>query len=803
MKYLLLACCLAVCSFVYAQSVTVVDQPTLQPIEHVSIFRSDTSLSMLTNLKGNADISSFTSGDTLIFQHPAYQPRRISFAQLIRENYKVRLTEKTYALDEIVISASKFAEKKSDVPQQIQVLAAKELAFISQPTTAEVLQNSGNVLIQKSQLGGGSPIIRGFEANKVLLVVDGVRLNNAIYRGGHLQNVITLDNSVLDKVEVVFGPGSVMYGSDALGGVVHFYTKDPVLAESTQPVNLKTNAFVRYATASSEQTGHADVNVGFRKVGLFSSFTVSDFGDLRQGNSRNNDIGELGKRSVYVQRINGLDSALVNNDPNVQKQSGYRQYDFLQKVLYTPSERVSHMLNFQYSGSSDVPRYDRLTQERNGKPRFGEWYYGPQKRLLASYKVDLQAGNTFYDHARLIAAYQRLEESRYDRAFGEDLRSSRIEQVDVFTLNADLSKVLGKHEFRYGAEGTFNDVQSEAFAENVATSSRAREPIGTRYPDGGSTMQTWALYATHTWEISPTWIVSDGLRYSNVRLDATFRNKTFFPFLGNNLTQQSGALNGNVGVVFQPGADWRFAALGSSGFRAPNVDDLGKVFESVPGNVVIPNPDIRPEYTYNAELSISKVIAGRVKLEATSYYTWFRDAIVAQPATLNGADSIVFEGELSRVTANRNTQNAYLYGFSANLAADFTDAISLTSALNYTYGRIRTDSTDYPLDHIPPVFGKTSVVWKGKQFRGEFFALYNGWKRLKNYNQAGEDNLSTATPQGMPAWYTLNIRAAYQVNKHLQLQAALENMLDRNYRVFASGISAPGRNLVITLRGNL
>jgi hemoglobin/transferrin/lactoferrin receptor protein len=80
--------------------------------------------------------------------------------------------------------------------------------------------------------------------------------------------------------------------------------------------------------------------------------------------------------------------------------------------------------------------------------------------------------------------------------------------------------------------------------------------------------------------------------------------------------------------------------------------------------------------------------------------------------------------------------------------------------------------------------------------------MYNGWKRVKDYNQVGEDNLPYATPQGTPAWYTLNVRMAYQLNKMLQAQLALENILDRNYRVFASGISAPGRNLIITLRAS-
>ena len=140
------------------------------------------------------------------------------------------LIERPYDLNEIVVSASRFEEKRANVPQQMMMIKQKDIKFLSQPTSAELLQSSGQVLVQKSQLGGGSPILRGFEANKVLLVVDGIRMNNAIYRGGHLQNIISIDNSMLEKVEVIYGPGSVVYGSDALGGVIHFHTLKPQLS---------------------------------------------------------------------------------------------------------------------------------------------------------------------------------------------------------------------------------------------------------------------------------------------------------------------------------------------------------------------------------------------------------------------------------------------------------------------------------------------------------------------------------------------------------------------------------------------
>jgi len=785
---------------ILAQTVTVLDKTSLQPLANVAVFSNNPKVSTITNAKGIADISGFRNSDVITLRCVGFQEIFYSYKQIESMQFTILMIEKPYSLDEVVISASRFEEKRVDVPNQIQVLKPKEIEFDNQPTTAEMLQNSGNILVQKSQLGGGSPIIRGFEANKVLIVVDGVRMNNAIFRGGHLQNVLSLDQSILDKTEIVFGPGSVVYGSDALGGVMHFYTKNPMLSENGEKPNIAVNAYARYSTAYNEETGHVDFNFGGKKLASFTSFSYSKFGDLRQGNERNPFYGDWGKSLYYAGRIAGKDTMLRNDNVNIQKKSGYQQYDFLQKFLFQQSKKVSHLVNFQYSTTSDINRYDRLTEMSSGGTlKSAQWYYGPQKRLFATYSLNLSADKGIYNQARVILGYQNIEESRHNRNFGSSKLNHRIEKVDVLTINADFSKEIKKNELRYGFEATYNKVNSTANQEIITTGEI--NPLDTRYPDGGSTMRTLALYFTHTLEISQKVIFSDGLRYSNIYLNSKFNDKTFFPFPFDEVTQKSGALNGDLGLIYMPGYDWRFSILGSTGFRAPNVDDMSKVFESVPGTVIVPNPDLKPEYTYNGEMSISKVIASKVRIEGIGFYTIYNNAITTERATFNGQDSILYEGELSQVTSSKNANEAFIYGFSGNITAEITDAFSIASTLNYTYGRIKTDSVDYPLDHIPPLFGKTSLILNLKKFKGEFFALYNGWKRIKDFNMSGEDNQQYATEFGMPSWCTLNLRTAYQINKNLQIQVDLENILNQNYRVFASGISGPGRDFRITLRG--
>ena len=784
---------------VNAQVFTVLDKTTYHSLPEVSITNIRTNSFLKTNLKGEVYLFENRLNDTIKLDLLGYQSSYFTFQQIKDLKFKVYLTEQRISINEIIVSASKFEENKSDVPLQIAVVKAKEIAFLNQSTTADLLQQTGNIQVQKSQAGGGSPVIRGFEANKVLLVIDGVRMNNAIYRSGHLQNVITIDQSLLDKVEIVFGPGSVVYGSDALGGMVHFYTKKPSLSIDENML-FKINANSRYATAAKENTQHFNLNFGFKKIAFLSSFTYSNFGDLKQGANRSSAYPDFGKRPFYQDNRNGKDTMIRNSDVDIQKLTGYQQYDFSQKLLFKPSSNVKHELNFQYSTSSNINRYDRLTEFAGAVLRYGEWYYGPQNRLLTAYHFNLKTNKKLVEEVRITASYQAIEESRISRQFGNNNLDSRIENVNVLALNADAGSVIKNHEIRYGLEANYNDVQSKANRKNIL--SGVVTNLDTRYPDGGSNMYSVAFYATHSWEISPKFILSDGLRYSQINLSANFDDKTFFPFPYDKVKQKASALSGNIGFSYLPGADWKIAYVVSSGFRAPNVDDLGKVFESVAGNIILPNPNLKPEYTYNTEFNVSKIFADKVSIEAGAYYTWYRNAITVQNATFNGQSSIFYDGQISKVSTSINASKAFIYGLHGQFNAKISSSLNLNSTINYTYGRIKGPTSKNPLDHISPLFGQTGLQLQIKKFRADFFAQYNGWKKLKDYSLSGEDNLQYATIDGMPSWCVFNLRTAYQLSKKIQLQAALENISDQNYRMFASGISSAGRNLVLSVRGS-
>lgn len=735
-------------------------------------------------------------------------------------------TERLINLDEVVISGNKFTERKKNIVQKIDIITTRYISKVNAQNTGDLLMSTGNVFVQKSQQGGSSPIIRGFEASRVLLVVDGVRMNNAIYRSGHLQNVITVDQNMLERVEVLSGPSSTLYGSDALGGTIHMVTRQVQLATGNEARNVRGNAFSRYSSANDEKTIHADLNIGNRKLGSLTSITYSDFGHMKMGGRYPSQFPGFGRRSQYITQIGGAlkDSIMANEDDRVQRSSGYRQWDLQQKILYRPMEKISHELNLQFSNSSNVPRYDRLQDLKNNVLRFAEWFYGPQKRNLMAYTLYARDLSGFLNEIRFTVSRQDIWESRQTREYRQYERfDSRREKIGVWGAILDTRKVFGHHELNMGIDGQWNNLRSEADRTDLLTGRVSK--LDSRYPNGSNKMDHQGIYAQHLLKMMGGKIVlNDGLRFQLVQLHCTIDDNSFFNLPVTDIRQSQAAFTGNLGMAWIPSETNRLAVGFASGFRSPNIDDLAKIFESstVARQVVVPNADIRPERTYSLDLNYTLVVREKIKFEFAAFHTWFRDAIVMAPFRLNGMDSILYNGTMCQVIASQNRNKARIWGIQAGISADIGDHISFQSNFNLTKGRFETDpavlSSVYqvqpdgsyklvkaqvstkPMDHIPPAFGKTSIQYRNKKWNTEFIAMYNGWKTLDQYNADGEDNPQYATPKGAPAWMTLNLRSGLSINQHIRLQFSVENILDRNYRYFASGFSAAGRNFIFAVR---
>lgn len=790
------------CSFsALGQKVKVVDGATNEPIPNVQLFDKERSIMMTTDIDGYAVIKDFLDRDSIYFQHVSFKPRQFAVKRSNKDAFVVKMQMRTLVQEEFVIGASRFRESRNDIPQSIETISSKAIAFESSQTTADLLENSPAVFVQKSQLGGGSPILRGLEANKVLLVVDGLRMNNAIYRSGHLQNVLSVDQGVLERAEVVQGPGSVVYGSEALGGVIHMRTRDPkLLGDSKKKILFKTNTFTRFSSVNNELTGHIDFSVGWKKFGSLTSVTYSDFKDLRMGNVGNPFSDELTRDEFHVERIDGIDTMILNENRNVQDQTGYEQIDALQKFIFKPSNKVTHRLNFQFSTTSNVPRYDRLQERTGPDPKFAEWYYGPQNRILTSYSFSISNSRKMYDYVNFVIGYQRIRESRHSRRFNSDIRRSQVEDVDVAGMNLDFSKGAGKHLIRYGIEANFNHVWSTASIQDI--NSGAVTPTETRYPSAGTLVYAAAAYLSHSWNITPLIKMQEGVRYNFNHLQSDFGNAAILDFDGETFTLSNNAVNGSLGFVFTPSKGLNIKLLGATGFRAPNLDDVGKGFELDGDDIQIPNTTLKPTYLYSGELSINKRWTNGSYAGVVGYYSHLSEAIVRTSSTYQGSDSVLVDGEMLRVYTNQNAQNAFITGASAQVGIQIFNGLAFTTSVTYTYGRIIGDSLS-PLDHIPPLFGRVGFLLKKKRFRAEVFSNWSDWKRLGDYNIDGSDNFHTATPNGMPAWFTLNTRVSYRIGRSLTIQLGLDNILDQNHRKFGSNISAPGRNFMATLRAKI
>lgn len=784
--------------FTTAQTVTVLDASTKEKLASVAIYNKDKSASVITDFNGRASLDKFSATDRIYFQSMNFDTYVI-YKNLIEDNDRVILmTPRSEKINPIVISASKFEQRRQDIPQKI-ILQKIEDVYNNQPqTSADLLQQSGQVYIQKSQQGGGSPLIRGFSTNRLLITVDGVRMNNAIFRGGNLQNVISIDPLSIAKTEVILGPGSVVYGSDAIGGVMNFYTKKPQFAEDSTKVT--GNALLRYATANNENTAHLDINYGTKKFATATSISVNSFGDLKMGAHGPEEF----LRNQYVDRINGEDAIIINTNPRLQIPTGYDQLSLLQKLRYQPNQRWEFDLGLIYTATSNFSRYDAHTRFReNGNPRNAQWYYGPQKWLLLNTKAIHTGNGKWYDKMIFTQAYQNFQESRNERAFQRSDLFQTKELVDVFTTTIDFERRNRENNILfYGAEFLHNTVNSTGSVFNIDTQQRQQAP--SRYPDG-AIWQSLAAYINYQWKIDPKVVIQAGLRYNQIWLDASF-NDQFFDFPFNKANLDTGAWTGALGATYMPDATWELRANLSTAFRAPNIDDIGKIFDPSPGTVIVPNPDLKSEYSYNTEFGIKKRVNNRLTIDASGYYTFLKDALVPRNFQLNGQETIVYQGELSQVQAIQNAESAIIYGIEIGAQYELNSHIKFYGHYNWLQGEQKEmDGTTVAVRHVSPSFGDLHAVYQNSTWQLDAFIMFNGQfnfndlapsQQLRPYLYAIDSDGNPFSPR----WYTANIRSSYQVNKSLTATAILENITDQRYRTYSSGIAAAGRNLILSLR---
>ena len=789
------------------QKILLIEDADGIPLIGAEAINASEGLYLSSDNKGQIDLPFFETAYVLEIRYLGYNPKTVNILPFSKAlKLKVVLEFQANILEELIVIGRTDANPEN-LPYQIDIIESKDILRTQSQTTVDALQLNANVYVQKSQMGGGSPVIRGFEANKVLLVVDGVRLNNAIYRSGHLQNAITIDESMLEQMEVIYGPGSVSYGSDALGGVVHFRTKKPRLSVQNESLIFEGNYFIRSASANFEKSAHLDFNFGQKKWASLTSLSFSDYGDLRTGNQRRSDYPDFGKRNLYVSTNDGLDSITVNENPNIQIGTAYTQWDILQKFIFQPNHHLQFNVNLQHSNSSNIPRYDALTEYRNGMLRYAEWYYGPQTRNMASVQLKWEPlDKSIIDRWESILSFQEIKEARISRSLQNNWRAHQEEQVFVQSLTSDIQKTLGhsvKHLFQTGISLDLNQVSSTAFQEDIDALQKDQN-IFTRYPSGGSSLNSADIYLSYA--IIPnqgTIQFHSGLRYSYhiVNLEFSTTDPFQWPlYFYDGIQSTNDAWSWSGALKYEPYKTSQFQASVSSAFRAPNVDDLGKT--RINGNEIsVPNVDLVPEKAISGELSYTQKFKNLGHFQIVAYSTLLKDAVVRQDFLLpDGSPYYINQGDTLGIVANVNAGQARINGISAQVKIKWLPSFVSIASLNFQKGYIISENQNTPLGHIPPAFGNIKLNYILGKFEFDFQALFNGWKKIKDFG-GSVDNPELATPEGSPSWIIFNSYGSYSFTDRSTIKIGIENIFDTHYRQFSSGLSSPGFNAILSFQG--
>jgi len=420
--------------------------------------------------------------------------------------------------------------------------------------------------------------------------------------------------------------------------------------------------------------------------------------------------------------------------------------------------------------------------------------------------MEHKAQNSFFDKSLVIASYQKIDEDRIDRQYQSEIKSTQEEDVDVLGLTIDFTKDLNtqsNQSIKYGFDFQSNNVVSNSFDENINTGVRDFNVLS-RYPSAGSSMESVGVYGQYTWKNKSENLISNsGLRFSRSNIAVQYDLADPFswpPSFVDGLMSSNNSLVFSTGINYNTENKWRLHALAASAYRAPNIDDMAKIRVKL-DEVSVPNLSLNPEKSINGEIGLSKHWDQKSFVQAAVFYTHLDDVIVREALPLpDGSEFIIDGADTLKTFGNVNAETGFVYGFTTNATVRLVDKLFWNGSINYTYGRANGENGQRPLAHIPPVFGKTGINWTYEKFEISGVLRFNAKKAIEDFGDS-TDNPELATPEGSLAWKTFNLYMSYPYFEWLNFSVGVENILNEHYRQFSSGVSSPGRNLIISLKG--
>lgn len=682
---------------------------------------------------------------TLLFTSIGFENKIIEINTDTSNNLEINLHPSVMHLNQaVIITAKRYQQSEFELPESITTINQNQILDKSARTTPEILMGESGVWVQKTNHGGGSVFVRGLTGNQVLLLIDGIRLNNSTYRYGPNQYLNTIDPLTLQQIEVVKGAGSVQYGSDAMGGAVHLLTQNPNFTEKPK---LSGSVLLKYLNLAMEQSGRATLEYSSQKLGILGGFTYSNFGDLVAGEG-------IGK----------------------QTPSGYKQWAFDIKARWMLNKRQTLTLAHQSLQQIEVPVFHKVQLEN-----FALNYFDPQSRHLSYMRWEYIGTSKLAQKISITGFWNQTIEGRISQKNNSTTRVEEKDKVNTLGFNVEIQSELSKvWKASSGIELYDDQVSSQKneinLTQNTSTAKRGL------YPDDSKAMNM-AIFSLHTFELHK-FRISAGLRFNAFRISV--KDET----LGVSVLQPQ-ALVGNLGVQYFLHPQHQLIATVNSAFRAPNVDDLGTL-GIVDNRYEIPTFDLKPEKSWNYEIGYK----AQVKNFATKlafFRNELQDLIVRVKSSYNGQTNI--DGR--DVYQKENLTRAYIQGLELDFEVKLAKALLLSANLTYTYGQDETNSE--PLRRIPPLNGR--IVLHYQMNKSWWAKIENNFADKQNRLAKGDKADNRINPNGTPGWNIIHLSTGYKW-KFIQVQAGLQNIFNLAYRMHGSGVDGYGRSLWISTKIN-
>jgi hemoglobin/transferrin/lactoferrin receptor protein len=639
----------------------------------------------------------------------------------------------------VVVTTQRIPVNEQLIPYSISLLDKKEMDHFSKRSTPEMLMNTNGVFVQKTNHGGGSPFIRGLTGNQTLLLFDGIRLNNSIYRYGPNQYLNTVDVFTIDRMEVARGTGSVQYGSDALGGALQIFSVEPRLKSTGS--EWHGNVTGKMVSEGMEKTGRGQLEYNSKKMAVMIGGTYRDFGDLVGG-----------------------------KETGVQSPSGYTEYAFDGKLLFALKENMQLTLASQFLNQSHVPVYHKVVLENYEVNEFQ-----PQQRLMNYARLNIQGRKKIFNQVKFIASWQQNTENTAAQKNNTVLMQLDSNRVNTLGFVADVTSAFSKIWSANSGIEFYHDVVSSS--RLVTDNSGVVPPLEKRglYPDD-SKYGSFSVYSLHHFTLGKL-ILDGGLRFNAFKIKIDDVN------LGEvEITPQAFVFN--AGAIYNLNRANHLYATVSNGFRAPNIDDMGTL-GIVDFRYEVPAYDLKPEKSVNFETGY-KISLPKFQASLAAYYMILNELITRVKVEGEEIDGYP-------VYMKENVGEAFITGGEAFFLWKIIPNLDVNGGISYTYGQNITG--DEPLRRIPPFNGKLGAVYTVNKFFVSGELLFAG---MQDRLAAGDKSDNRIPAGGTPGWEVVNFFAGYQWTI-VKLKVGFENIFNEDYRTHGSGINGVGRSAWLAL----